>query len=92
MHYLDEGWRICIGRLVNARMITALGQGQRLNPKSLWACSNNDTWQVLGKIARLDLIGSISQKSAVTYELALTNQTAFFSYSASKHPRPALHT
>jgi hypothetical protein len=25
MHYLDEGGRICIGHLVNARMITALG-------------------------------------------------------------------
>ncbi len=25
MHYLDEGWRICVGRLVNARVIAALG-------------------------------------------------------------------
>ncbi len=48
MHYLDEGGRICIGRLVNARIITALGWGWRLNPKSLWACSNNDMQQGLG--------------------------------------------
>ncbi len=48
MHYLDEGGRICIGRLVNARMITALGWGQRLDPKSLWGRSNNDTQQGLG--------------------------------------------
>ena len=39
-------------------MITALGWGWRLNPKSLWACSNDDTRQGLGRIASLDLIGS----------------------------------
>jgi hypothetical protein len=36
MHYLDEGGRICIGRLVDARMITALGRGRMLDPKSSW--------------------------------------------------------
>ncbi len=48
MYYLDEGGRFCIGYLVNARVITALGCGQRLDPKSLWARSNNDTQQGLG--------------------------------------------
>jgi hypothetical protein len=56
MYYLDEGGRFFVG------MITALGWGQRLNPKSFWARSNNDTRQGLDRIARLDLIGS----SAVT--------------------------
>jgi hypothetical protein len=62
MYYLDEGGRFFVGRLVNARMITVLGQRQRLNPKSLWARSNNDTRRGLGRITCLDLIGS----SAVT--------------------------
>ncbi len=35
MHYLDGGGRICVGRLVDDRMITALDWGQRLDPKSL---------------------------------------------------------
>jgi hypothetical protein len=46
------------GCLIEARMITALGWGRRLNPKSLWACSNNYTQQGLGRITCLDLIGS----------------------------------
>ncbi len=62
MYYLDEGGRFCVGRLVDARMITALGWGQRLNSKSLWAHSNDDTQQGLGRIACSDLIGN----SAVT--------------------------
>jgi hypothetical protein len=48
MHYLNEGGKICVGRLVDARMITALGRGRRLNPKSLWARSNDDMQQGLG--------------------------------------------
>jgi hypothetical protein len=35
IYYLDEGGRFCIGCLVNARMITALDCGQRLDLKSL---------------------------------------------------------
>ncbi len=62
MYYLDEGGWFFVGCLVNAGMITALGWGWRLNPKSLWARSNDDTWWGLSRIARLDLIGS----SAVT--------------------------
>jgi hypothetical protein len=58
MYYLDEGGRFCVGCLVDARMIAALGRGQRLDPKSLWARSNNDTRQGLGRITRLDMIGS----------------------------------
>ncbi len=48
MHYLDEAGRICVGHLVDARMITALGWGWRLDPKGLWARSNNDTQRGLG--------------------------------------------
>ncbi len=48
MYYLDEGGRFCIVCLVDARMITALGWWQRLNPKSLWAHSNDDTQRGLG--------------------------------------------
>ena len=59
---MEGGEDFCIGCLVNARMITTLGCGQRLDPKSLWARSNDDTRQGLGRIARLDLIGN----SAVT--------------------------
>jgi hypothetical protein len=62
MYYLDEGGRFCVGHLVDARMITALGWGQRLDPKKLWACFNDDTWWGLGRITHLDLIGN----SAVT--------------------------
>ncbi len=62
MYYLDEGRRFCIGRLIDARTITALGWGWRLDPKSLWARSDNDTQQGQGRIVRLDLIGN----SAVT--------------------------
>ncbi len=51
MYYLDKGGRFCVGCLVNARMITALGWGQRLHPKSLWARSNNDTQWGLGSRA-----------------------------------------
>jgi hypothetical protein len=51
MYYLDEGGRFCVGCLVNARMITALGCGQRLDPKNLWAHSSNDTQQGIGSCA-----------------------------------------
>ncbi len=61
IYYLDEGWRFFIGCLVNARMITALGWGWRLDPR------NCGPIQMIihiarSRIERLDLIGN----SAVT--------------------------
>ncbi len=88
MHYLDEGGRVCIGRLVDARMITALGWGRRLNPKSLWVRSNTQRglgivgssawiWWVI--VLSLSDCGTIVRKRKLVLEL-----TQYFSATSHK--------